>query len=210
MNNIRIIEPTVINATPLLRVAVYCRISTEREEQECSLKAQIDHFTYRIHETPEWEFAGIYAEQESGVNTNRSELMRLLHDCEAGQIDLALLKSTSRLSRNTLDALTIFNHLLGKGIELRFEVENLSTKDKRIRQMFAMLAAMAQEESWSKSENIKWACGIRRTKGTPSLITVNFSGIQKILPDNWSSLKMKPRLSGLFIPCIFRVWTVEN
>lgn len=73
--------------------------------------------------------------------------MRLLHDCESGHIDLVLMKSISRLSRNTLDALIIFNRLFDKGIELRFELENLSSKDERVRQMFAMIAAISQQES---------------------------------------------------------------
>ena len=126
---------------------------------------------------------------------NRSELERLFEDCQAGRIDLVLMKSISRLSRNTLNASTIFNHLFDRDIELRFELENLSSKDKRVRQMFAMIATIAQEKSWSKSENIKWGM---RHKAKQFLITAGFLAIQKIVPDSWSSWKARPRLSGLF------------
>lgn len=150
MKDIKVIEPTIISAMTPIRVAAYCRVSTQRKKQESSLKAQIVHFTRRISETSEWELVGIYVEQESGLGTqNRSELERLFEDCQAGRIDLVLIKSISRLSRNTLNALTIFNHLFDRGIELRFDLENFSSKDKRVRQMFALIAAIAQEDSWS-------------------------------------------------------------
>ena len=177
MSNIQVIEPT---NSRLPRVAAYCRVSTEKEEQKSSLQSQIAHFTQRIFENPEWEFAGVYAEQQTGLNvTGRSELQRLLHECAAGRVDLVLMKSISRLSRNTLDALTIFNGMITREIELQFDLENLSTNDRKVRQMFAMLAAIAQNDSWSKSESIKWGMRHQTNQGKAVLNHSRFLGYTK-------------------------------
>ena len=178
MKTIHIIEPSVTTYRP--RVAAYCRVSTEKEEQESSLEAQIAHFTSRISSNHEWEFAGIYAEQKSGTRIkNRSELNRLLADCEAERIDLILMKSISRLGRNTLDALIILNRLIALRIEVQFELEQLSTKDERVRKILAYLAAIAQTESWSRSEDVKM--GMRRSanKGKANLNHTRFLGCTK-------------------------------
>ena len=178
MKIIQIIEPSVTTYRP--RVAAYCRVSTEKEEQESSLEAQIAHFASRISENPKWEFAGVFAEQKSGTRIeNRSELNRLLKNCEAGRIDLILMKSISRLGRNTLDALIIIDELVAQGIEVQFELEQLSTKDEQVRKMLAMLAAIAQNESWSRSEDVKM--GMRRSanKGKAILNHTRFLGYTK-------------------------------
>lgn len=102
-----------------LKVAAYCRVSTDHDEQTQSLKSQAAHFTGIISENPDWDFAGIYAEQESGTGTeNRDELNRMLADCEAGKINLILTKSMSRFSRNTLDTLKILAQLLKLDVEV--------------------------------------------------------------------------------------------
>ncbi|MBA1335454.1 MAG: Site-specific recombinase [Firmicutes bacterium] len=94
-------EVSVSEEKKRLKVAAYCRVSTEYEEQISSLKSQVAHFSKLIQDNPNWEFAGIYAEQESGTNVeNRDELNRMLKDCEKGKIDLILTKSLSRFSRN--------------------------------------------------------------------------------------------------------------
>ena len=180
IRTIRVIEPSCADNQKLLRVAAYCRVSTQREEQESSLKSQVMYFTRLICENPEWKFAGVYAEQQSGLNiSGRSELEKLLCECDAGRVDIVLMKSVSRLSRNTVDALKILNGVIENGIELRFDLENLSTKDKRVRQMFAMIAGIAQQESWSKSESIKWGMRHRASKGRAILNHSRFLGYTK-------------------------------
>jgi len=180
IRTIRVIAPSYADNQRLLRVAAYCRVSTQREEQESSLKSQVMHFTRLICENPEWEFAGVYAEQQSGLHvSDRSELERLLHACDTGRVDIVLMKSVSRLSRNTVDALKILNGVIEKGIELRFDLENLSTKDERVRQMFAMIAGVAQHESWSKSEDIKWGMRHRASRGKAILNHSRFLGYTK-------------------------------
>lgn len=92
-----------------LKVAAYCRVSTEYEDQISSLEFQVSHFSTMIQENPDWEFAGIYAEQESGIDIeNREEMNRMIKDCEQGKIDLILTKSLSRFSRNTVDTLITY------------------------------------------------------------------------------------------------------
>ena len=94
-------------STPKLRVAAYCRVSTETDEQATSYDAQIEHYTDYIGKHPGWELAGIYADDGiSGTNTKkREEFNRLIEDCMAGRVDMVVTKSISRFARNTLDCL---------------------------------------------------------------------------------------------------------
>lgn len=95
-----------------LKVAAYCRVSTEHEEQRQSLKSQVAYYTQKICNNPNWDFAGIYAEQESGTRVdNRSVVQRLMNDCRIGKVDLILMKSLSRFGRNTLDVLLMLDEL---------------------------------------------------------------------------------------------------
>lgn len=91
------------DAKPKLRVAAYCRVSTDSDEQATSYEAQVEHYTEFIQKNPEWEFAGIYADDGiSGTNTkNRDEFNRMIEDCEAGTIDMIITKSISRFARNS-------------------------------------------------------------------------------------------------------------
>src|SRR5574344_1230014 len=95
------------SAQKKLRIAAYCRVSTDSEEQETSYEAQVSHYTEYIKSKPEWQMVEVYADDGiSGTNTRkRDEFNRMIADCEAGKIDLILTKSISRFSRNTLDCL---------------------------------------------------------------------------------------------------------
>ena len=101
---------------PKLRVAAYCRVSTETDEQATSYEAQIEHYTEFIGNHPGWELAGIYADDGiSGTNTKkREEFNRLIEDCMAGQVDMIVTKSISRFARNTLDCLKYIRQLKDK------------------------------------------------------------------------------------------------
>ena len=146
----------------VLRVAAYCRVSTEHEEQQTSLKSQGAYYTQKICKNPQWDFAGIYAEQESGTAIeNRDELNRLLDDCRKSKVDLILTKSISRFSRNTCDTLLMVNELNQINVTVSFEMEGINTSEKKFRHYISMAAAAAQEESHFKSESIKW--GIKRS-----------------------------------------------
>ena len=92
---------------PKLRVAAYCRVSTDSDEQASSYEVQIEHYTDFIKKNPEWAFAGIFADDGiSGTNTKkREEFNRMIDECMAGSIDMVITKSISRFARNTLDCL---------------------------------------------------------------------------------------------------------
>lgn len=89
------------------RVAAYCRVSTDSDEQATSYEAQVEHYTNYIKSKPDWEFAGIYADDGiSGTNTRkREEFNKMIEDCMSGKIDMVITKSISRFARNTLDCL---------------------------------------------------------------------------------------------------------
>jgi hypothetical protein len=101
---------------PKLRVAAYCRVSTDSDEQATSYEAQVDHYTDFIIKNPEWEFAGIFADDGiSGTNTKkREEFNRMIDECMAGNIDMIVTKSISRFARNTLDFLKYIRQLKEK------------------------------------------------------------------------------------------------
>lgn len=112
---------------PKLRVVAYCRVSTDSDEQATSYETQVEHYTEYIKSNPEWEFAGIFADDGiSGTNTKkREEFNRMIEKCEAGEIDMIITKSISRFARNTLDCLKYIRQLKEKNIPVYFEKENL-------------------------------------------------------------------------------------
>lgn len=145
-----------------LRVAAYCRVSTDIEGQLTSYEAQVETYRKRIKENPEWEFAGIFADEGvTGTSVeHRNGFKAMIKCCEEGKIDLILTKSISRFARNTLECLEYIRKLNGIGVHLVFEKENVDTRTAYSEMLLTILAAFAQEESRSISENIKW--GIRK------------------------------------------------
>ena len=105
---------------PKLKVAAYCRVSTDSEEQASSYEVQVAHYTQFIQKNPEWELAGIYADDGiTGTNTKkREEFNRMIQDCMDGNIDMIITKSISRFARNTLDCLKYIRELKEKNIEI--------------------------------------------------------------------------------------------
>ena len=132
-----------------LRVAAYCRVSTEQEEQESSFENQVAYYTDLIQSNPEWEFAGIYADDGiSGTNTKkREDFNRMIDDCEAGNIDMIITKSISRFARNTLDCLKYIRQLKDKNIPVFFEKEAINTMDAKGEVLITIMASLAQQES---------------------------------------------------------------
>ena len=109
-----------------LRVAAYCRVSTDSDEQATSYETQIAHYTEMIGKNPAWEMAGVYADDGiSGTNTrHREEFNRMIDDAMSGKIDMIVSKSISRFARNTLDCLRYIRKLKDKNIPVFFEKEN--------------------------------------------------------------------------------------
>ena len=140
-----------------LRVAAYCRVSSDHEEQETSLTAQISYYSQKIECTPGWVNAGIFAERGSGLNLwQRQEFMRMMELARNGEIDLILTKSISRFGRNTVDMLQASLELCGCGVDVFFEKENIWLHDRQMQILLTAYMSYAQAESESMSKNIKW------------------------------------------------------
>ena len=121
------------DGVPKLRVAAYCRVSTDSDEQETSYDAQVSHYTEYIQKNPQWTLAGIFADDGiSGTNTKkRDEFNRMIDECMAGNIDMIITKSISRFARNTLDCLQYIRQLKDKNIPVYFEKESINTMDAK-------------------------------------------------------------------------------
>ena len=137
------------------RVAAYARVSMETERLHHSLSAQVSYYSSLIQKNPEWEYAGVFA--DDGISGTASEkrdaFQQMLQACEEGKIDIVLTKSISRFARNTVDLLETVRHLKDLGIEVRFEKERINSMSGDGELMLTILASFAQEESRSISEN---------------------------------------------------------
>ncbi len=151
-----------------LRVAAYCRVSTDSDEQLVSLDTQIKHYESYINANPEWAFAGLYYDE--GVTgtkkEKRSELLRMIADCEDRKIDLIVTKSISRFARNTTDCLELVRKLLNLDVFIYFEKENINTGSMESELMLSILSGLAESESVSIAENNKWSIQRRFQNGT--------------------------------------------
>lgn len=164
MSNMRIIEiPASMresarrkSAVRKLRVAAYCRVSTEEEEQQGSFEIQKLYYIEKINSTPEWEVAGIYVDDGiSGVHTKKRDgFNQMIQDCKKRKIDLILTKSISRFARNTLDSIQYVRMLKQMGIAVVFEKENINTATMNSEMILTVLSAFAQAESESISQNV--------------------------------------------------------
>ena len=166
----------------VLRVAAYCRVSTDQEEQESSYEVQCSHYRDLILHHPGWALAGIYADEGiSGTSLRKREgFNRMLEDAWAGKIDLILTKSISRFARNTLDCLTVVRKLKAKGIGVTFEKEGLDTLDGTGEVILTILASIAQQESCSISQNIRLGIQYRFQQGIPKVSCNRFLGYDKV------------------------------
>ena len=141
-----------------LRVAAYCRVSTDDEEQLSSYEAQQTYYTDKIMTNPAWTMAGIFADEGiTGTSAKkRPEFLRMIRLCKQKKIDIVLTKSISRFSRNTVDCLNYIRALKALGIAVIFEKENINTLESDSEMLITMLGAFAQAESESMSANIRW------------------------------------------------------
>ena len=170
MPRIRQITQGVTQLKRKKRVAAYARVSEECEVLLHSLSAQVSYFSTLIQNNPEWEYAGVYVDRGiTGTSTaHRDGFNRLVADCDAGKIDMVLVKSISRFARDTVDCLNTTRHLKDLGIAVYFERENINSLSEDGELMLTLLASFAQEESRSISENIKWATRKRFEQGIPN------------------------------------------
>ena len=156
-------KPEAVRASKRqLRVAAYCRVSTDDEEQLTSYEAQKNYYTDKIMTNKEWTMAGIFADEGiTGTSARkRPEFLRMIRQCKQGKIDIVLTKSISRFARNTVDCLNYVRALKEFGIAVIFEKENMNTLEVDSEILITMLGAFAQSESESISANVRW--GIRQ------------------------------------------------
>ncbi|WP_295749017.1 recombinase family protein [uncultured Oscillibacter sp.] len=141
-----------------LRVAAYCRVSTDSEDQLTSYTAQKEYYTQKIEENPDWELAGIFADRGiTGTSMKkRAEFNRMIAACKRGRIDIILTKSLSRFARNTVDCLETVRILRARGIGVRFEKEGIDTLTESGEFMITLFSGFAQAESESIRNNVIW------------------------------------------------------
>lgn len=184
------------DAKPKLRVAAYCRVSTDSDEQAASYEDQVEHYTEFIQKNTEWEFAGIYADDGiSGTNTkNRDEFNRMIEDCEAGTIDMIITKSISRFARNTLDCLKYIRQLKDKNIPVFFEKEAINAMDAKGEVLITIMTSLAQQESQSLSQNVKLGLQFRYQNRQVQVNHNHFLGYTK---NNEGNLIIDPEQAGV-------------
>jgi site-specific DNA recombinase len=166
---------------PKLRVAAYCRVSTDTEEQETSYETQVSHYTEYINSHEGWQLAGIFADDGiSGTNTKkREQFNKMIDECMAGNIDMVITKSISRFARNTLDCLKYIRKLKEKNIAVWFEKENINTMDAKGEVLITIMASLAQQESQSLSQNVKLGIQYRYQQGKVQVNHNRFLGYTK-------------------------------
>ena len=163
------------------RVAAYARVSTDKDEQLTSYKAQLDYYEKYIKKNDEWEFVGVYADEGiTGTSTkNRKRFQEMIDDAVAGKIDLIITKSVSRFARNTVDTLVNIRKLKDAGCECFFEEQNIWTFDSTGELMITMLSSIAQEEARNISENVTWGHRKRFEDGKVSIAYGRFLGYER-------------------------------
>ena len=174
-------DRSVKAAEKRLKVAAYCRVSTELEQQESSYEAQVEYYTNKIEENQNWKNAGIYADDgKSATNTKkRDDFNTMIKDALDGKIDMILTKSVSRFARNTVDALTTIRQLKEKNVAVVFEKEGVNTLDGTGEILLTILSSLAQEESRNISENTRWGVVRRFEKGQVIVNHNKFMGYTK-------------------------------
>ena len=163
------------------RVAAYCRVSTDSEEQLTSYRNQMRFYTEMITANPEWEFAGLYADEGiSGTRADkRPEFQRMIRDCRSGKIDYIITKSVSRFARNTVECLEYARALKEQEIGIIFEEQNIDTLKTESELYLVIYAGFAQSESESISKHITWTYRKKFEEGKASFQYKNFLGYRK-------------------------------
>ena len=195
MKRIIKLEGTKIRTFIRKRVAAYARVSSDKDAQLHSLSAQVSYYNSYIGSREDWEFAGVYADEAlTGTKDNRPEFQRMLADCRDGKIDMIITKSITRFARNTVTLLATIRELRDLGIDVYFEKENIHTLSADGELMITLLAAYAQEESFSVSENQKWRIRKMFEQGRPNtgrMLGYRLKdGVLEIVPEEAEIVKM--------------------
>ncbi len=161
------------------RVCAYARVSSDRDEAFHSLSAQISYYQKQIAEHEDWEYVGVFSDRGiTGTKEERPGFQAMLTACREGKVDIVLAKSITRFARNTVILLNTVRELKSLGIDIHFEEERIHTLSAQGELMISLLAARAQEESRSASENQKWRIQKCYEKGIP--VTGNCLGYRMV------------------------------
>ena len=158
--NVTVINPTITeDKESKIRVAAYCRVSTNSEDQQNSLMAQMRYYENFLADSETERLVSVYADEGiTGTRMDkREEFQRMLKDCRRGKIDRIIVKSISRFARNTKDCLSVLRELKLLGISVMFEKENIDTANITDEIMVTIMGGLAQEESSSISKNVRWS-----------------------------------------------------
>ena len=188
-----------------VRVAVYCRVSTEKDEQEDSLEIQKEVYTSRISLRSDWELVGMYSDAISGLSAEkRPEFMQMIREAMAGKIDRILCKSVSRFSRNVAECKKYTDMLRLKNVTVEFEKEHLRTDDPTSSFIFSLMSAIAENESRSISENVKWGQRERVKRGEYNL------GNNRILGYDTVDRKLVPNKDADVVRLIYTLFLQDR
>ena len=159
-------ESSKVRKVDRLRVAAYCRVSTDDEDQIKSYNSMVKYYTDFIQNNKQWVFAGVYADKAiTGTKVDkREDFQRLIQDCMDGKIDMVIAKSLPRFARNTLDTLKYVRMLKERGIAVYFEVEKINTmKDGEF--LMTILSSVAQQEVENTSAYVKKGLKMKMKRG---------------------------------------------
>ena len=168
MPTVTVIQPTLTEEkTAKIRCAAYCRVSSDSEDQLNSFMAQTRYYSQLFEDSKAEELIDIYADEGiTGTREDkRGEFQRMMKDCRRGKIDRIYTKSISRFARNTKDCLKNVRELKSLGITIFFEKENIDTAKMTDEMMITIMGGLAQEESTSISQNLRWGIKKRMENG---------------------------------------------
>lgn len=168
------------------RVAAYCRVSTQQEEQLNSYAVQVKHYTDRINSEPKWKLVGIYADKGiSGTSTkNRDEFNKMIRMCKRGKIDMIITKSISRFARNTVDCLKYIRLLKDFGVDVFFEEQGIHSMSNGTEFYITVYGSLAQSESENISANVRWGKEQSAKEGNIQFRYKNTLGYKKGIDGN--------------------------
>lgn len=188
------------------KVCAYARVSTDSRRQEDSLENQTTTYQRLITGNPEYEFAGVYADQGiSGYCENRPQFQKMLDKARSGEIELIITKSISRFARNTVTVLKVARELKELGVGIFFEEQKINTLSSEGEMMLTVLASFAQEESQSMSENNKWSIRKKFERGEYMINTSRFMGYDK---NEYGDLIVNPK-EALVVEFIFDLYLLH-
>ena len=154
-----------------MKLAAYCRVSTDKEDQLNSLEAQKQFFTEYTQRTGD-VLVRLYADEGiSGTKIkNRKEFLRMMKDAEHGLFDMVVDRDISRFARNTVDLLQNIRKLKSLGIETQFLTANMTSMGNS-EFVLTIFGALAQEESANTSKRVKFGKKLNAEKGrVPNLV----------------------------------------